>query len=370
MSAAAGSAVQTDQANPTGPGNGGFDKDLVLRRVVPITHDVSSFVFERPPGWQGEAVAGQHLILTCAIDGTDVERCYTIASPPTRGATLTLTVKRQPDGVVSPWLHDVVRPGDRIRARGPFGEFTRHAHPAQATETSRDGAFLFLSAGSGITPLMSMTRELADRASDADVVFVHSARAPGDIIFRRELAALAESGLAVRVLSVCEQDHPADRWDGPLGRLDEPLLRWLVPDATEREVFVCGPPGYMTATGDLLDRLGVDPERVHRESFTVAEVTDLFDSAADEPEGMLIELRASGRTVRCGAESTVLQAVEQAGVVLRSSCRQGLCGTCKLTLVEGEVDMRHQGGIRPREIAQGGFLPCSSRPMTDLVIDA
>ena len=341
----------------------GFDTELLVRRVVPVTHDVTSFVLEAPPGWDGTFHAGQHLILTGPGDPA-VERCYTISSPPTRPGTLTITVKRHPDGVLSPWLHEKVTLGDRLRARGPFGEFTVHDHPAQS--------YLFLSAGSGITPGMAMTRALADSASDADVAFVYSARSPGDIIFRRELRALPESGLDLSVTVICGDDRPGDGWDGPRGRLSADLLRWAVPRITEREVFVCGPPGYLTAALGLLDELGVDPERVHRESFTVGTPDGLFADAgaAAAPAGVQVELRATGRTVTCPPGSTVLDAVTGAGVMLNSSCRQGLCGTCKLTLVDGQVDMRHQGGIRQREIDRGLFLPCCSQPLTDLVVDA
>lgn len=340
-----------------------FDADLVVRRVVPITHDVTSFVLQRPAGWSGRYRAGQHLVLSQRIAGTEVERCYTISSPPTRSETLTITVKRHPDGVLSPWLHDNLRPGGRVRARGPYGDFTLTAGSLQRPH-------LFLTAGSGITPAMAMTRALADAGSDTDVAFVHSARTPADIIFRRELAALSETGLDIRVTVICEDDYPADRWGGPRGRLSAELLRWAVPDVAEREVFLCGPPGYLTATLGILEGLAVDPERLHRETFTIGDATDLFADAAAPVDGVRIDLRRSGTVVTCAGGSTVLDAVLDAGVMLRSSCRQGLCGTCKLTLIEGQIDMHHQGGIRPREIDRGLFLPCCSRPLTDLVLDA
>lgn len=339
-----------------------FEAELPVLRVVPVTHDVSTFLLRPPAGWPGHD-AGQHLVVQQDIEGHAVERCYTISSPPTRSASLAITVKRQPGGVLSPWLHDHVRPGDRLRVRGAFGSFTLREHPAPS--------YLFLTAGSGITPVMAMTRALADSGSDVDVVFVHSARSPGDVIFRRELAALPETGLSVRVAVVCEDDGPGDRWDGAKGRLSRELLQWLVPDAAGREVLLCGPPAYMDATSDLLEGLGVDPARVHRESFSVGNAAELFDEVASAAPGAArIELRASGRTVTCPPGSTVLDAITEAGVLLRSSCRQGLCGTCKLALVAGEVDMRHQGGIRQREIDRGGFLPCCSRPRGDLVVEA
>lgn len=342
-----------------------FDADLLVRRVVPVTHDVTSFLLEAPPDWSGRYDAGQHLVITHTVAGQQVERCYTIASPPTRSGTLAITVKRHQDGALSPWLHDTLRPGDRLRARGPYGEFTLRAHPGSRC--------LFLAAGSGITPAMSMMRTLADTGSAADVAFVYSARTPADIIFRREIATLPEQGLALRSAIICEDDLPGDRWDGPKGRLSPELLRWFVPDLMARDVFLCGPPAYMGAAIAMLDGLGVAPDRIHQESFDLDAAADPFAEENPAPAGgtaSRIELRTSGRLINCPADSTVLDAVLDAGVLLQSSCRQGLCGTCKLTLLEGEVDMRHQGGIRPREIDRGMFLPCCSRPLTDLVVGA
>lgn len=353
--------------------NDDFDADLTVLRVVPVTHDVTSFVLRAPPAWNGRFEAGQHLMVSQSVGHESVERCYTIATPPTRSGTLTITVKRHPDGVLSPWLHDRLRPGDTLRARGPYGEFTLREHPATPTPGHRDGAYLFLSAGSGITPMMSMARALADEASTADVLFVHSARTPADIIFRRELAALGETGLAVRVVVVCESESPGHHWDGPRGRLGADLLRWVAPDIAEREVFVCGPPGYMRATADLLTELAVGPARIHHENFTVGDTADLLPGAVAAPllaVGVRVELKRTGAVLTCPPQSTVLDAVLSAGVSLRSSCRQGLCGTCKITMIEGQVDMRHQGGIRQREVDRGAILPCCSWPLGDLVLDA
>ncbi|MDN5895799.1 MAG: FAD-binding oxidoreductase, partial [Nocardioides sp.] len=321
---------------------------------------------EAPPGWSGLYDAGQHLVISHQIAGQRIERCYTIASPPTRSGTLTITIKRHPDGVLSNWLHDTLRPGDRMRARGPYGEFSLRAHPGER--------LLFLAAGSGLTPAMSMMRTLADTGSEVDVAFAYSARTPADIIFRRELAALPEQGLRIRSAIMCEEDAPGEHWDGPKGRLSPELLAWLVPDLASREVFLCGPPGYMGAAIGILDGLGLAPDRIHQESFDLGAVAgpfaDVDPASAVESRPVRIELRLSGTQITCPADSTVLDAVLDAGVILQSSCRQGLCGTCKLTLLEGEVDMRHQGGIRPREIGRGMFLPCCSRPLGDLVLEA
>jgi ferredoxin-NADP reductase len=353
---------------------------LVCRRTISVTHDVRTFVLEPLGSALLQQLPGQYLTITVSIDGMEVQRCYTVSSPPTRPGALMITVKRVPGGPVSNWLHDNLHVGQTLHAAGPFGRFTMADQPAPK--------YLFLSAGSGITPLMSMTRTLCDQGMPADVVFVHSARSPRDIIFRRELEAMSAAFDTFSVTAVCEGDSPLERWDGPRGRLSLELLRAVAPDLPDREVFTCGPPPYMEAVRAMLTVGGADPARCHEENFCfeapgrlalcpdptdTAAATDTAIPGSDEsrpvPEVFTVELRSSGRQIECAADTTVLTAALRAGVDLPNSCAEGACGTCKSTLLGGRVDMQHAGGIRPREIAQDKFLPCCSKPLENLVID-
>ena len=343
-----------------------FEEELVCTAVLPVTHDVATFELTSPEGRLFGFRPGQYLTISVDASGVPLERCYTISSAPTRPESLTITVKRTPGGPMSNWLHDHLEVGARVRVSGPLGDFTLDAHPATR--------HLFLSAGSGITPLMSMTRTLHDLSGPHDVVFVHSARSPADIVFRNELEEMHASGTGIRVATVCEADSGDPTWHGAIGRLNRTMLDRLVPDLHEREVFVCGPPPYLEAVHALLDEAGVDPSRVHRESFVLGSLGAPADlrpaDASTEVASYAVELRRSGRTITCDGRTTVLEAAAQAGITLTSSCGEGVCGTCKTTLLAGTVDMQHGGGIRPREIAQQQVLLCSSRPLEDLVVDA
>ena len=346
-----------------------IDQPLVCIGLRQETHDVMSFTFRADEPTRLRFDPGQYLTLTADIDGELLRRCYTIASAPTHPDSLSITVKRVADGPVSNWLHDHVRTGTRLWMTGPHGRFSTVQHPARR--------YLFLSAGSGITPLMSMARTAADLASTSDITFVHSARTPGDIIFRAELARLQASRHdGFRVVAVCEQDSEREAWHGPRGRLNLPLLREAVPDLTEREVFTCGPAPYMHAVRSLLGQAGADPSRCHEESFdfTKAAAADGTvpgaPSAQAETSAHSIELRRSARTISCDAGTSILSAAALAGLTLPSSCGEGVCGTCKSTLISGNVEMDHGGGIRRREIDQNKILLCCSTPTTDIVVDA
>jgi ferredoxin-NADP reductase len=336
-----------------------LDDTLVCAAVHDVTHDVRSFVL-RPSERAGYRFQpGQHLTVTVQVDGQPLSRCYTIASSPRQADELTITVKRVPGGPVSNWLHDHLRPGDPVVVDGPLGRFSTAHHPAER--------YLFMSAGSGITPLMSMLRTIHVEREPVDVVFVHHARTPADIIFRDELQRIGREHPGVRVVVVCEDDAKHERWTGHRGRVSLPLLLDAAPDLAGREVFTCGPAPYMDAVRGLLDLAGADRQRCHEESFDLA-------AAAPAPASTgathTVELRRSGRTIECAEGTTLLAAAAQAGLTLPSSCQEGMCGTCKTTLLAGQVEMNHAGGIRPREIAQDKILLCCSTPCDDLVIDA
>lgn len=359
---------------------------LVCRRVFDITHDVKSFHFE-PDGERTFSFdPGQFITLQLDIDGERIARCYTISSPPTRPHLIAITVKRVVGGTVSNWLHDNVTCGTRITADAPLGSFTITGEPA--------AKYLFLSAGSGITPVMSMTRTLYDLGSGADVVFVHSARTPADIIFRRELEGIAAVMPNIRVVHVCEGDSPSERWTGLRGRLSTPVLQALVPDLAERETYTCGPAVYMAAVRGILGDVGYDMGKYHEESFSferlppadvpvpvdgaeqstlptgAEDVNDSPPAGTENATSYSVEFVRSGRLVTCGADEFVLDAALAAGLRLASSCTQGMCGSCKTTMLSGEVDMQHNGGIRPREVAQNKILVCCSKPLSDLRIDS
>jgi ferredoxin-NADP reductase len=349
--------------------NPDIDDVLVCRQVRHETHDVATFLFSARQPCLFRFKPGQFLTLELTIGGETINRCYTISASSARPYRLSITVKRQPGGVVSNWLHDNLRPGAEIRAIGPLGDFTP---PPSSREK-----WLLLSGGSGITPLMSMARTCCDLAEDRDIVFVHAARSPRDIIFRHELDLMAQQMPRLRIAHICESAVGERAWSGFAGRLSPPMLQLIAPDMLEREVLCCGPAPFMAAVRVMLEAAGFDMARYHQESFDFAELSraDEVANPAAEPEPgtaastFRLEFAKSGRVIECSPDTTVLAAAKAAGLRLPSSCTRGLCGTCKSRILSGSVDMKHEGGIRQREIDQGLALLCCSKPRSDLVID-
>jgi len=354
---------------------------LVCCQIRQETHDVKSFFFAPQEASVFKFLPGQFITLELTIGGEIINRSYTISSSPNRPYVISITVKRKPQGVVSNWLHDNMKVGMPISALGPTGDFTCVLHPAQK--------YLFLSGGSGITPLMSMARSFYELAEDADILFLHSARSPVDIIFKHELDLMTLNKTHFKPVYICEKVDklPSRQLQSEFiteGMLTAENLKLSAPDFLEREVFTCGPAPYMASVRHLLATADFNMAHYHEESFTFDElptenqatvIAEMNSSNKDEQllhyntQTFSVELTKSGATIQCASDQFVLDAALTAGLRLISSCSKGLCGTCKSKLVSGQVDMKHGGGIRQREIDQGMFLPCCSKPLSNLVIE-
>ncbi|PQZ92315.1 hybrid-cluster NAD(P)-dependent oxidoreductase [Arthrobacter sp. MYb227] len=336
--------------------------DRVLRctSIREETASVKTFAFEPVSGEGFGWLPGQYLTFTLPLPSGDVHRCYSISSIPGEG--IEITVKALVGGPGSGWLHGELEPGTVLEAHGPLGSFT--------PET--EAPYLLLAAGSGITPLMSIARHLLQSGQSVDAVLLYSAHEPAEVIFHRELRSIPEaSGLRTETILGTGSIPTLGTPRAP-GRLDAALLRELVPDAHLREVYACGPAGYLDSVRGMLEAVGHDPARFHTESFDIAAHAPPAPAVAPAAGSQVfsVEFTRSGRTIDCAADAFILDAALAAGIPLPSSCTQGMCGTCKCPLLEGEVEMNHAGGIRPKEIAACKILICCSTPTGNLVIDA
>lgn len=336
------------------------DEHLECVMVVPETRDTATFIFRAPSGAWFDYQPGQFVTLDLPVPGGNVQRTYTISSSPSRPLSISVTAKAQADSIGTRWMMDHLKPGMRLKAYGPGGIFSFHRHPAQR--------YLFISAGSGITPMMSMTTWAWDQAQNADITFVHAARRPSDIIFRERLEQFAARVPGVQLRFTIEEPEPYITWTGYQGRLNQLMLGLMAPDYLEREVFCCGPEPFMQAVRDMLIALGYDMDRYHQESFgapieSEAEAPVIDDVAPDEDARAQVTFTASGVTAACAETDTVLAVAKRAGLNIPSGCTFGLCGTCKIRKTAGDVHMVHNGGISDDDIADGWILACCSNPM-------
>ena len=185
----------TDRPAPTGPvplWDPDVDDVLICRAIRHVTPTISTFVLAPRTPQLFRFRAGQHLVFAFDIDGREVLRSYSMSSPPTRPDTVAITVRRRDGGVVSSWLHHQLRPGMAVRAiSAPLGDFTLADHPAQQ--------YLLLAGGSGITPFLSMLREVHDAGGGLDAVLLYAARSPGELVQAAELQQLAREITGLRL---------------------------------------------------------------------------------------------------------------------------------------------------------------------------
>lgn len=355
--------VSSDVASECGTWDPEHDDTLVCIDIHQETADVKSFTFASPNGKRFDFQSGQYFLFDFPIGDEADTRCYSISSSPHRSRAFTVTVKRVVNGRVSNWLHDNLDHGAVVKAQGPLGYFVR-PRPVSSK-------LLLLSGGSGITPIMSILRDLADSHDRADIVFMHAARTPLDLIFRDELNCLASRMSALRLHFLPETVIGEPSWPGLTGRITPEFMRLAVPDIADRTVMCCGPAPFMAAARSISWQLGVPAGHYIEESFDAAVIDEpaLPIEADAATKVWNVEFQKQNRKIEVIGEQTVLASAKKAGIRLPSSCSNGVCGTCKSKLVSGSVEMNHNGGIRQREIDAGMFLPCCSKPRSDLVVD-
>ena len=310
------------------------------------TEDSATLVIKPGWGFTFDYQPGQYIGIGLLVDGRWRWRSYSLTSSPHsdgagRSRTITITVKAMPEGFLSSHLVGGVKPGTIVRLAAPQGNFVM-PDPAPAS-------VLFLTGGSGITPVMSMLRTLERRDQIGDIVHIHSAPTESDVMFASELAQLAREHDSYR-LTV--------RTTRTQGRLDLAQLDTVVPDWRERQTWACGPEGMLTEAEKVWRAAGID-DRLHLERFAASR-------AAAHGQGGTVTFGRSGKSVTVDAATSLMEAGEEAGLRMPFGCRMGICQSCVVALVDGHVrDLRtgteHDPGTR--------IQTCVSAASGDCVVD-
>jgi ferredoxin-NADP reductase len=306
------------------------------------TEDSATLVIKPGWGFSFDYQPGQYIGIGVLMDGRWRWRSYSLTSSPVMGTRIiTITVKAMPEGFLSTHLVGGLAPGTIVRLAAPQGNFVM-PDPAPSS-------VLFITGGSGITPVMSMLRTLARRDQVTDVVHLHSAPTESDVLFGEELAELgsAHDGYRLRLRSTRTE-----------GRLDLSRLADEVPDWRQRQTWACGPEGLLNAAERVWTAAGI-AERLHLERFAVSK-------AAVHGQGGTVEFARSQKTVTVDAATPLMDAGERVGVQMPFGCRMGICQSCVVSLVDGHVrDLRtgveHEPGNR--------IQTCISAASGDCVLD-
>jgi 3-ketosteroid 9alpha-monooxygenase subunit B len=334
--------------------------ELEIADVVTETDDARSLVFTVPDDSQVTAerlryAPGQFLTLRIPSDRTgSVARCYSLCSSPFADEALTVTVKRDRDGYASNWLCDHAHAGMRVHVLAPSGTFV---------PKTLDSDFLLLSAGSGITPIMSICKSALSEGG-GKVVLVYANRDERSVIFAdalRELAAKYPDRLTVVHWLESLQGLPSAN-----------ALAQLAAPFTDRQAFICGPGPFMEAAREALESLKVPAAQVHLEVFKsldsdpFAAVT-IEDDGGTPPASAVVELDGQTHTVSWPRKAKLLDVLLDAGLDAPFSCREGHCGACATTLRNGKVSMEVNDVLEQQDLDDGLILACQAHPETDSV---
>ncbi|HEY0400852.1 MAG TPA: ferredoxin reductase [Blastococcus sp.] len=308
--------LPTDYLDLLDPLRSGAELRGRIEAVQHETRDAATLVIRPGRGWQGHR-PGQYVRIGVDVDGVRQWRAYSLTSDLGRtDGCISVTVKAIPGGKVSNHLVHRARPGTVIQLDQAAGEF--------CLPDQRPDKALFITAGSGITPVMGMLRnhpELTD--SRSDTVLVHSAPTADDVVFGAELRGLATDG---RIRLVEQHTDTA-------GMLDADAIAALVPDLAERATWACGPVGMLEALEAHWETAGV-AERLYTERFRPTVLVT--------GEGGTVSFAKSGTTLEADGATPILDAAEDAGLLMPSGCRMGICYGCVLPLREGAVrDLRN-----------------------------
>ena len=308
---------------------------------------------------------GQFLNVAFSIGGARMNRSYSISSSPTQREYVDLTVKREPRGAVSRHIVDLLKVGNQIEAAGPVGRFTFTGAEADS--------IVLISAGVGITPMVSVTRYLTERSWPGDIFFLFTCRTPADFILGNEVAALERANPKLHVATTMTKAEGTD-WNGPRGRITKELLTRTVPDLAARRIHLCGPVPMMEAIKAILAELGVPPDNLKTEQFGAVKPTPAAAGTALKPTapaaGPRVTFSTNNKSARIHADQTVLELSEELGIGIEFSCRIGTCGVCKVKMTSGEVAMEVEDSLTPEDKAGGIILACQAKPKGDIAVEA
>lgn len=334
--------------------NPGQDTDFLWHTATCVsrlqeTPDTFSYEFMSSHPVITDFAAGSHLNVRILADGQVLTRTYTLSSSPKQLPRFSLTVKKVVEGAVSCWLAEHMQPGMTLEFTLPAGDFVLPEHPA--------GRMLFIAAGSGITPVMSMLRFLAETANRSEIECLYYARSPQDIIFQDELLALSEKIPGLR-LNFCVET-PSESWAGLTGRFQCEHLTQLK-NLAQHEVYLCGPAGFMQMATSELRQLGIADHQIHREVFTL----DL--GAVSVNSGASVQF-TSEAAASPSKRKTLLEEAESRGLNPVSGCRSGICKTCRCKKLEGET-LNLLTGEHSRMVNEY-ILSCITQAVTHTVIE-
>lgn len=339
---------------------------LTVEKIINETPDAVSVVFKKPGFFRSiKYKPGQFLTLKLPIQNKVENRAYSLSSSPYTHKFLRITVKKVADGLVSNYICDSLKEGQKIEVEKPTGNF--FIEPSARKQQN----YVLFAGGSGITPIYSILVSILKKEPKSKITLIYANKNEGSIIFRKQLNNLLEeykeSLSIVFLLSKSIEASLAENYQ--IKRIDEALLNSVLQakklNYKEVTFMLCGPQGFMDAVVDILKSKEVAPEKIKLEAFT-ADLSKLNESAGDAVTSTVVVKGVGGSdTIQVAKGKTILQAAMDQGVEIPYSCRSGMCSTCKARCTSGSAKMMEGHLLSDAEVADGFVLTCVAFPETE-----
>ena len=335
--------------------------DLKVAEIIPETPGAKTIRLVSPQGYLPPFQAGQYIALAVEVDGIHTSRPYSLSSPPNQTGYYEITVRRVPDGLVSSYLLDELRPGDTLRSSGPEGCF--HFNPL-----FHDQSMVCLAGGSGVTPFMSMVQEIADRGLERTVHLFVGNQNLEQALFHERLTALAARHGNINYYPVIET--PPDNYEGRQGLITSEIIKQVLGEVEGKTFYICGPQAMYDYCLPRLRELGVPNRKIRKEAYgpplKAWEQTGWPSGVA--PQDTFKVRVKTGEEFEAPAREPLLASLEKNGLIVPSLCRSGECSRCRIKLLAGRV-FQPQGTPVRRSDAKFGYVhSCVAYPLEDLEI--
>ena len=345
--------------------------DLQVKNIIKESKDAVSIVFEQPSNAAISYKPGQFLTLITTVNGKEVRRAYSLCSSPYIDSDLVVTVKRVEGGLMSNWLPDHLKAGQKMRIMEPMGQFTTEYNP-----TNKRHIVLF-AGGSGITPMLSIIKSVLSQERNSICSLIYCNRDIDSIIYKNELEKM-EIQHEGRLHVIHVLDNAPMNWQGYSGLLNHDMLTtlferipdWGVPNTT---YLMCGPEGMMKNVETLLGNRGISKEKIFKESFVQGTINKDEKKEAvtsDELKTREVTIRYDGQEykVMVPPHKAILETALDQGIDLPYSCQSGLCTACRGKALSGKVKLDEEEGLSKSEREEGYVLTCVGHPLTDDVV--
>lgn len=333
---------------------------LVVVEIIDTLKGAKTFRFASKDGYLPIFESGQYINIFTEIDGVRTSRPYSLSSSCLQRAYYEVTIARINDGFVSSYFLDKVKVGDEFEANGPSGVFRFNGAFHQKKS-------LFLAGGSGITPFMSMTREVLEANLDRDIVLIYGSNDEKNALFHEELTYLSKvhPNFKYHLILSNDQDNP----NFEKGFITKELIARLVPDYMDYTCYICGPQVMNSFCVKQLEELNVPSRRIKREMFSSSKNVVLEPGWPKELTGEEeFNIKINDQVIKAKANESILTALEKNKIRINVCCRSGECSLCRVKLISGKVFLAKGILLRKADEKYGYIHSCKAYPISDIEI--